>query len=374
MQWNWQRRDWPNFTYDSAVLEPMEREFLHGTGLLFGAYGSLEGGERDTLKVQIISDEAFTTSRIEGEHLDRDSLQSSIRRHFGLQTPLDPKQAGPKERGIARMMFDLYTTYAEAIGHRTLYRWHRMLTLGRSDLEYVGRYRGGEDAMRVVSGPIHDPVVHFEAPPAGRVKKEMDGFVRRFNRWSPGGASPLPALTRAGTAHLYFESIHPFEDGNGRIGRALSEKTLAQALGAPSLVALAATIDRNRKAYYAALAGASRKNEITGWLVYFAETALAALRYTRLYIEFLTEKNRLLNRLRGRINKRQEKCLLRMFREGPEGFRGGLSAKNYTSITGASPATATRDLADLVKKGALVKTGELKSTRYHIPKSWGDRR
>lgn len=373
MQWNWQRRDWPNFTCDSAALEPLEHEFLHGTGLLFGVYGSLEGEERNMLKVHIISDEAHATSRIEGEHLDRDSLQSSIRRHFGLQTSLDPKQAGPKERGIARMMFDLYTTYAETLGHRNLYRWHRMLTLGRSDLEYVGRYRGGEDAMQVVSGPIHQPVIHFEAPPAERVKKEMDGFVRRFNRWGPDGASPLPALTRAGAAHLYFESVHPFEDGNGRIGRALSEKVLAQALGAPSLVALSATIDRDKKAYYAALAGASRKNEITEWLVYFAETVLAALRHTRLHIEFLTEKSKLLNRLQGRLSRRQEKCLLRMFREGPEGFKGGLSAKNYMSITAASSATATRDLADLVEKGALVKTGELKSTRYHIPKTWGER-
>jgi Fic family protein len=185
-------------------------------------------------------------------------------------------------------------------------------------------------------------------------------------RTTPGGAKPLPALTRAGTAHLYFESIHPFEDGNGRIGRALAEKSLAQNLGQPSLIALAATILARRPRYYAALEAASKSNEITGWLGWFAGTTIEAQRRTLSLTEFLIDKTKLLDRIRGELNDRQEKALLRMFKEGPEGFDGGMSAGKYSTITGASPATTTRDLADVTEKGAFVREGERWHAHYKL--------
>jgi Fic family protein len=173
-------------------------------------------------------------------------------------------------------------------------------------------------------------------------------------------------LTRAGIAHLYFVSIHPFEDGNGRIGRALAEKSLAQNLGQPSLIALAYTIERARNAYYEALHRNSRDTEITEWLVYFAETILEAQRNTMRCVDFYIAKARLCERLRGQLNVRQEKVIARMFREGIDGFKGGLSAENYITITRTSRATATRDLQELVALGALRRTGELRHTRYHL--------
>lgn len=176
----------------------------------------------------------------------------------------------------------------------------------------------------------------------------------------------MPALTRAGIAHLYFVSIHPFEDGNGRIGRAIAEKALAQSLGQPTLTALAATILARRKAYYDALEAANRNNEITAWLAWFAGTAIEAQRRTIAQVEFLIDKTRLLDQLRGQLNERQERALPRMMREGPEGFKGGLSAGNYVTITGASPATATRDLMDMVAKGTLIRLGERRHARYHL--------
>jgi Fic family protein len=220
--------------------------------------------------------------------------------------------------------------------------------------------------MQVVSGRIDAPKVHFEAPPSDRVPDEMNRFLAWFNDTAPGGPSPLPVLTRAGIAHLHFVCIHPFEDGNGRVGRAIAEKALAQGLGQPTLTALAHTIERNRKAYYAALEDADRDNEITAWLTYFAETVLEAQRYTQRRIELLIEKAKLFGRLAGQLNARQEKALARMFREGPEGFKGGLSAEKYISLTRASRATATRDLHELVALGALARTGERKHTRYHL--------
>jgi Fic family protein len=158
----------------------------------------------------------------------------------------------------------------------------------------------------------------------------------------------------------------PFEDGNGRIGRALAEKALAQCLGQPTLIAIAYTIERTKKAYYETLEHAKRRNEITDWLFYFADLVITAQGYTQNWIEFLIKKAKLHDRLRGQLSARQEKALARMFREGPEGFTGGLSAEKYINITGATRATATRDLQDLVAKGALLRTGERKHTRYHL--------
>src|SRR5262249_95994 len=162
-------------------------------------------------------------------------------------------------------------------------------------------------------------------PPSARMRREMDAFVAWFNATAPGGKRPLPALTRAGIAHLYFVSIHPFEDGNGRIARALAEKSLAQNLAQPSLLPLAWTIARSRKAYYDALERSNKNNKITTWLGYFADTALEAQRNTLRRVEFYVAKTKFYDRLRGQLNARQEKVIARMFREGVDGFEGGLS-------------------------------------------------
>jgi len=199
----------------------------------------------------------------------------------------------------------------------------------------------------------------------------MEKFVQWFNRTAPDGVSAQPAVTRAGVSHIYFESVHPFTDGNGRIGRAIAEKAMAQCLGRPTLVALAATILRHRKAYYGALENANKSNEITAWLRWFAGIAIEAQQRTTANVEFLIEKTKLLDRLNGQLNTRQEKALLRVLREGPDGFRGGLSAGNYMTITDATPSTARRDLAGLVSRGALTRTGLRRYTRYHPTISTG---
>ena len=161
----------------------------------------------------------------------------------------------------------------------------------------------------------------------------MRRFVAWFNETAPRGPHRLPALTRAGLAHLYFVCIHPFEDGNGRIARAIAEKALAQDLDRPSLIALSATIEHDRKAYYAALARNNEALDVTEWLYYFAETVLEAQANTLRRVDFRLAKVRFHDRLRGRLNERQAKVVARMFLEGPEGFRGGLSAGNYIAIT-----------------------------------------
>ena len=364
MSWNWQKSDWPHFRWEATRLALAEKEFLIAGGKLAGTVKHLGEDEREDITVDSMSTEAVTTSEIEGELLDRASVQSSIRKQLGLAA--DKRNVRPAEQGVAEMTVDLFRAFAAPLSDRTLFGWHRMLMSGRRDLTDVGRYRTSREPMQVVSGAIGKPRVHFEAPPSAQVPHEMAQFIDWFNRTAPGGPEPLPALTRAGAAHLYFESIHPFEDGNGRVGRALAEKALAQGLGQPTLTALAATILVRRKSYYQALEAANKQIEITAWLAWFAGITIEAQRRTLTMIEFLIDKAKLFERLRGQMNERQEKALARMFKEGPDGFKGGLSAGKYANITGASPATTTRDLVALVEKGALVRTGELRHTRYHL--------
>ncbi|PWW02090.1 Fic family protein [Hoeflea marina] len=359
MPWNWQHPDWPQFTHDSAALAPLEAQFQRQSGIVVGALKHVSDSQKDDLIVELISTEAVKTSEIEGEILNRQSVQASIKRNFGLGAPF--RKATPAEQGIAEMMTSLYKTFDDPLSDLALFQWHEMVTSGRTDLGDIGRYRTHDEPMQIVSGADYDARIHFEAPPSRQVKAEMARFLDWFN-----GSGALPPVTRAGIAHLYFESIHPFLDGNGRIGRAIAEKALSQSLGHPTLLALSHTIQADRKAYYLNLQQYTKAPEITVWLVYFAKTILKAQDYSLSLIEHLIAKTKLYVRLRGQLNERQEKAIARMFREGPDGFKGGLSAEKYIAITGTSRPTATRDLADLVLKGALTRTGERRHARYWL--------
>jgi len=364
MIWNWQQKEWPEFSYDVVQLKAQENKFLLEAGKLLGAFLYFNEHDKIELTIELVSHEALKSSEIEGELLNRDSLQSSLRRHFGLAT--DAPRIPPAEQGMAEMMLDLYRQFAQPLGHKTMFQWHEKLMMGRRDLHDVGCYRTGEEPMQVISSYLHEPMVHFEAPPSSVLADEMDAFVDWFNDTASDGMHPLPALTRAGLAHLYFVSIHPFEDGNGRIARALSEKALAQSLKQPTLIALSHVIESYKKHYYAQLNKHNHTLLATSWLSYFADTVFEAMAYSQSLIDFLVSKARLYDRMRGLLNARQEKALGRMFKEGPEGFKGGLSAENYIKITGASRATATRDLQKLLELGVLTRTGALKSTRYWL--------
>ena len=364
MKWNWQQPDWPSFRWEASVLAAFEAQFMKQSGILIGSVRHLTEDDRAAVTIDIMTGEALKTSEIEGELLNRDSVQSSLRRQFGME--VGDRRIPPAERGIAEMMISLYRDFGGPLTHDALFAWHRMVLSGRHDIQSVGRYREHADAMQVVSGALHKPKVHFEAPPSAAMGREMQRFLVWFAQTAPAGEQPLAALTRAGIAHLYFVSIHPFEDGNGRIARAVAEKALSQAISQPSLIALSQIIQRKRSAYYDALEAANKSNEITGWLTYFARTVLDAQTHSLALIDFLLAKTKFYDRFRSQFNERQDRVIARMFREGVDGFTGGLSAANYLAITGTSRATATRDLQELVAMGALAQTGVLKSTRYTL--------
>lgn len=364
MLWNWMLPEWPKFTWDAGKLASYEAKFLENRGVMIGASEHLSEQDKEGITIELMSIDAVTTSEIEGETLNRDSIQSSIRRALGLQT--NRRSAKPAEIGMAEMLVDLYKNPKIVLNESTLCNWHQMIMNGRRDIICVGMYRAHSDTMQIISGPDYAPKVHFEAPPSEKVIAEMQHFLEWIQNTSSIGSNPLGLLARAGIAHLWFESVHPFEDGNGRIGRAIAERILAEGYESSVMTGLSKIILKYRKSYYSKLASASRRLEITDWLLWFAEIALEAQKNTLNHIVFIIQKAKLMERIRGQINSRQEKALLRMFQEGPDGFVGGMSASKYIHITGSSIPTATRDLNDLVEKNALIRTGERKSTRYFL--------
>jgi Fic family protein len=190
-----------------------------------------------------------------------------------------------------------------------------------------------------------------------------------FNETAPGGKKEIKkAPVRSAIAHLYFETIHPFEDGNGRIGRAIAEKALSQGIGRPVLLSLSKTIEEKKSAYYNALQKAQSSNEITEWINYFVRTVLSAQAEAEELIMFTLKKTQFFDRFKDHLSERQTKVIQRMLEEGPKGFEGGINAGKYSSITKASKATSTRDLQDLLKMGAIVLIGQAggRSTKYQV--------
>lgn len=358
MPWNWELPDWPKFKYDPDRISQQERQFLLGVGSAFAYLKSIDKQEYNSFLVEILSLEGLESSRIEGEILDRESLQSSIKQHFGLQTTL--KKDG-KEAGMAELLCNVYESFEKPLTHEMLWQWHAMLFKESSHIDDY-EYRTHAEPMQIVSNRYDSPKVFFEAPPSTKVFQEMEAFVNWFNSTKASES----ILGRAAIAHIYFESIHPFEDGNGRIGRVLVEKILSQEVGRPVLIAISKMLEKRKKEYYAALEKCNRTLEVQDWVEFFSRVVLQAHEDSMNLLYFLIGKSKMLSSLSGQINPRQMKVLLRMFEEGPNGFKGGLSAENYIAITKTTRATATRDLSDLVEKGALVKTGELRHTRYRL--------
>ena len=360
--WNWQLKEWPHFSFDKDALTELEHKFSQNNGMVLGALKHVSDDEKDEFLIEVLSNEAYKTSEIEGEYLNRDSIQSSIKNNLGLT--VDKRKVTPAEYGISEMMVDLYRNYDKSLTHEQLFQWHKMLTNGRRDLIDIGRYRTHIEPMQVVSGRLDKPKIHFEAPPSDKVQQEMNRFISWFS--SVHKEKSILPLAKAGIAHLYFVSIHPFEDGNGRIGRAISEKSISLSIGHPTLISLSHMIERKKKAYYGLLEAHNTTCEITDWLVYFGQTIIEAQNDTLNRIDFIIEKAKFFDCFTSHMNERQHKVVERLFDEGHQGFKGGLSAENYTRIAKTSASTATRDLKDMVDRSMLIKTGALKSTRYWL--------
>ncbi len=363
MKYNWQQKDWPEFGYNLSGIEDILFAFAEETGHISGLLKALpEESQADAILNMMVA-EAIKTSEIEGEYFSREDVVSSIRNNLGLNKHPD-KVKDKKAQGAGELMVAVRNSYADSLTEKTLFAWHEML-LRQSKGISLGKWRQHEAPMQVISGVIGKEKVHFEAPPSINIPQEMQQFIRWFNDTAPGGKKEIKkAPVRSAIAHLYFESIHPFEDGNGRIGRALAVKAFSQTLGRPVMLSLSQTIEADKNAYYSALETAQQSNKITGWLHYFVNVVLTAQIHAKQLVDFTLRKAKYFDKFKAKLNNRQLKVINRMLKEEPKGFQGGMTAQKYISITSASKPTATRDLQALADMGALIVEGGGRSTRY----------
>jgi Fic family protein len=365
MQYNWQLDEWPDFQYETRELQGLLLRFTEKTGRVDGLLSALPEPIQAETIINLMVAEAVKSSAIEGEMLSRPDVMSSIKNNLGVSDEVQ-RVGDQRADGIGELMVHLQKSYAQPLGEKMLFEWHKMLMKGTTRIR-AGEWRTHAEPMLVVSGTIGKEQVHYEAPPSRQIPGEMKRYIRWFNNICQGGRMEAAyGPVQSAVAHLYFESLHPFEDGNGRIGRALSEKVLSQWLGRPAMLSLSRAVEADRSGYYSALKQAQRTMNITGWIGWFVQTLLNAQEETENEIEFTLKKVRLFDRIGHELNTRQLKVVKRILEEGPDGFQGGMTAKKYIAITKTTKPTATRDLQDLVAKGIFVSAGGGRNTHYTI--------
>lgn len=360
----WQTLDWPNWRYDLGKLAGPMAEVSRAQGLLLGRLADVGMTLRDQASLAALTEDVVKTSEIEGEHLNVESVRSSIARRLGV----DVGALAPVDRhveGVVEMVLDATANCAAQVTRERLFGWHAALfPTGYSGLTKinVGSWRDDTNGpMQVVSGPIERRRVHFEAPPANRLESE----AARFLEWVNHSASE-PPLIKAGLGHLWFVTLHPFDDGNGRIGRALGDLLLARADGSPQrFYSLSAQIQRDRKAYYDMLERTQKGTlDVTEWLTWFLATLHRAVDQAQYTLDAVLTKARFWQRWATTpMNERQVKVLNRML----DGFEGKLTTSKWAAIAKCSPDTALRDINDMVARGVLrrLEAGG-RSTSYEL--------
>ncbi len=365
LRYNWERKDWPHFKYSLKGIDKLLLEVNSLMARYEGVVKTLPKDMKAETIIDVMVQEAIKTSEIEGEYYSRKDVLSSIKKNMGFQLKAFSVQDKGAE-AVSKLMLAVRETYAKPLSKKMLCAWHNTLFENDKNL-LVGKWRTHKEPMQVVSGALGKQKVHFEAPPSERMHEEMRAFVQWFNDTAPNGRQAMVhAPLRSALAHLYFLSIHPFEDGNGRIGRALAEKALSQGNGSPVMMSLSVAIEKKKKDYYAHLQKSQHKNEVTIWVHYFVKTVLEALKLAEQQIEFTLSKARFFEQWEHELNKRQLKVIRRMLDEGMEGFKGGMNAKKYIVISKTSKATATRDLQDLAAKKIFIAEGGGRSTSYQL--------
>lgn len=365
--YNWQQPDWPHFTYDLTDIQETLLLIAEKTGLIKGKLSLASQQLQAEAMLDLMVEEAIKTSEIEGEYISRPDIRSSLKNQLGLK-PNIFNVHDKRAQGIAALMVDVRNTFNEPLSATKLFDWHVMLMSGsiKSNIQ-IGGWRTHTEPMQIISGSYGNIRIHFEAPPSYSIPKEMDQFIAWFNKTAPNQPEAIKfAPVRAAIAHLYFESIHPFEDGNGRIGRALAEKTLSQGLGHPALLSLSHAMEAEKKYYYQAIHKASHSNNITAWIHYFVNTILKSQIAMEAQINFILKKAKFFDQFPNSFNERQLKVIKRILDEGAQGFEGGMSAKKYIALTGTSKATATRDLQELHDMGIFKQIGSGRSVHYEL--------
>ncbi|MEX2535564.1 MAG: Fic family protein [Trueperaceae bacterium] len=359
-----QRPDWPELTWDDAALAAPLAEVRYQQGLLLGRMEGLGFELRTEASLTALTDEVVTSSAIEGEKLDRDEVRSSIASRLGLDASGLLRSSRDVD-GVVDMMIDATRRSEAPLTRERLFAWHAALfPTGRTGLRriMVGAWRTPDAGpMQVLSGPIGSERVHFEAPAAERLELEMTRFLDWFNE--PATMDPV---LKAGVAHFWFVTIHPFEDGNGRIARAIADLALTRADGTKErFYSMSAQIELERKEYYLALESAQRAGmDITAWLRWFLDCLHRALLGAENALAIVLSKARLWERINRRpVNERQRRVVNRLV----DGFEGKLTSSKYAKLAKCSTDTSLRDIKELLERGVLVQNpGGGRSTSYRL--------
>lgn len=362
MKYLWERDNWTEFKWNRELILESISNARKGQGYI------LAKGE--TLNLQdigeFISNEAIKTSEIEGEILDKDSVRSSVANRLGLPTAGLPRDS-KKTDGLIDVLLDATTNYNKTLNSERLFSWHAALfPTGYSGINRisVGKWREGEDPMEIVSGDFKNINIHYVAPPSSMVQKEMDNF---FTWWSN---SKEDGIIRAAISHFWFVTIHPFDDGNGRIARAITDMALAQdEKTGKRLYSLSSQIVKEKSEYYKVLEDTQKGDgDITNWLLWFLNMYSRSIESSKNKIEHSSLLNRLFNTLSGfNLNQRQLKVMKKLIESCPEGFEGGLTNRKYVSITKTSSESAKRDIKKLVELKLLKKNqAKGRSTSYSL--------
>jgi Fic family protein len=382
MNYIWQHKHWPSFNYDSSKLSALAYQYAKQAAQLSGSLAHTVQDDSIAAQLDLMVDEAINTSLIEGESLNPTSVRSSLQNYWNL-TPTPINVADVKAEGMAALLVDVRKHFNKPLSKETLFSWHEMVLAGFEDNILhneltVGQWRDSPEPMQIVSGPVGYERVHYEAPAARDVDALMLEFLNWFNQPNTSQSNPpIPGVIRAGIAHLWFEIIHPFDDGNGRIGRAIIEYALAQDLGMPVVLSMSTHIEKSKKEYYRQLNAASCCDaseledpavlDITVWLSWFIETLIAAQQEAAEKVATIFEKTDFWQRHKNTaLSERQKAVINKVFKAGKEGFPNGISAQKYAALGKCSKATATRDLGDLLAKKCVRSEGVGRGLRYFI--------
>ena len=348
----WQANDWPSWHFNLATLAQPMAAVSRAQGLLIGRLADVGMALRDQASLVALTEDVINTSEIEGERLNVESVRSSIARRLGV----DIGALAPVDRhveGIVEMVIDATTNCNAPVTKDRLSGWHAALfPTGYSGMSKINVGAWRDDAngpMQVVSGSIGRQQVHFEAPPAGCLETEMSSFLDWLNN-----ASDPPPLIRAGLGHLWFVTLHPFDDGNGRIARAIGDLLLARADGSPQrFYSLSAQIQRERKTYYDILEQTQKRSmDVTEWLLWFLAALHRSVDQAQVTLDAVLTKARFWQRRATmQLNERQVKLLNKLL----DGFEGKLTSSKWAAIAKCSPDTALRDIHDLLTRGVLRK-------------------
>jgi Fic family protein len=366
----WQHPSWPEFRWDHAALLETLGKCRFQQGALLTQMKELGIDLKQQAQAEILIQEATKTSEIEGEHLDLNAVRSSVARRLGISTAGVISTRDKKAEGVVDILLDATINYGNDLTQEKMFAWHASLfPTGYSGLNKirVASWRDDRNGpMRVVSGPIGREKIHYEAPPADRLAGEMNEFMH----WWEITRSQMDGLLRAAIGHLRFVIIHPFEDGNGRIARALTEMALAQDENLPTrFYSLSAQIMAEREAYYQILEHTNTSDgDITSWIKWFLECMSRAILDSGNLLSNVMLKARFWQHYAQiGLKDRQSKIINRLLEVGPGGFEGGLTNRKYAAMGHVSKATAQRELADLVHKGILrLSKGRGRSTSYDL--------